>query len=434
MAFRNFPARLSNPIFYFMLCNAPSYSGPFGLFDSIRVWSWSNPGILEYNPAMNINPDVQDCAPAPIAEAWSWVDNPDDPDLIDVCQAVPSYLPHPDMLEFLAHSIRRGQAATYTDIQGILPLRQELSRDLKERYEASIEPQNIIITAGCNQGFCTAIDTLCQTGDNVIVPLPCYFNHEMWLTIRGITPKWLEFNDTTAVPDPGQIDDLVDNNTRAIVLVSPNNPTGAAYSDETLNQFFEVAKKHDLPLVVDETYRDFMDTSSTPHSLFQRSDWQGTFIHLYSFSKAFSLTGFRVGAIVAGDRFIEQASKIQDCVAICAPHVGQIAAQFGLENLKAWRNQKGTEMMKRASAIKQAFEAPDLDYKLISAGAYFAYIKHPFDATSRSVAERLAREFKIVCLPGIYFGKGQDAYLRFAFANVKENMFPELVKRLKASQ
>jgi aspartate/methionine/tyrosine aminotransferase len=383
---------------------------------------------------MNINPDVQDCAPAPIAEAWSWVDNPDDPDLIDVCQAVPSYLPHPEMLEFLAHSMRQGHAATYTDIQGILPLRQELCGDVKERYEADMDPESIIITAGCNQGFCTVIDTLCRTGDNVIVPLPCYFNHEMWLSIRGVTPRWLEFNDATAVPDPNKVDSLVDDNTRAIVLVSPNNPTGAAYSDEVLNQFFEVAKKHDLCLVVDETYRDFMDTSSIPHSLFQRNDWQDTFIHLYSFSKAFSLTGFRVGAMVAGDQFIEQASKIQDCVAICAPHVGQIAAQFGLENLKAWRNQKGAEMMQRAAAIKKAFDEPGLNYELVSAGAYFAYIKHPFDASSRAVAERLAREFKVVCLPGIYFGEGQDAYLRFAFANVEESMFPELVRRLTASQ
>jgi aspartate/methionine/tyrosine aminotransferase len=383
---------------------------------------------------MKINPNLQNCAPAPITEAWSWVENPDDSQLIDVCQAVPSYPPHPDMLEYLGEAMKRGEAATYTDIQGILPLREQLSLDILERYGSEVGPEKMIITAGCNQGFCTTVDSLCNNGDNVIVPLPCYFNHEMWLSIRGITPKWLEYNETTGEPNVDDVSGLVDDKTRAIILVSPNNPTGAIYSDQTLNLFFDVAKKYGLPLIIDETYRDFMDRSAPPHSLFDRPDWEDTFIHLYSFSKAFSLTGFRVGAMVGGDQFIEQASKVQDCVAICAPHVGQIAAQFGLENLKGWRDSKGDEMMKRASAIKQAFEHPDLEYKLVSSGAYFAYIKHPFDLPSRTVAEKLTRENKVISLPGTYFGEGQESFLRFSFANVEERHFPELVERLIRSQ
>ena len=383
---------------------------------------------------MKINPDVYDCAPAPIAEAWSWVDDPQDPDLIDVCQAVPAYLPHQSMLDFLSEEIRAGHAATYTDIQGILPLREALAKDIGERYRCEINPGEIVITAGCNQGFCTVIDALCQRGDNVIVPLPCYFNHEMWLSIRGIHPRWLDFNQQGAQPDAAQIAGLVDSRTRAIVLVTPNNPTGAIYSVDTIYQFFEAARAHGIPLIVDETYRDFMDDSAPPHTLFQQPDWRETFIHLYSFSKAFSLTGHRVGAMVAGIELVNQACKIQDCVAINAPHVGQIAAQFGLENLAQWKRKNGRDMIARAAAIKQAFNHPDLDYRIISAGAYFAYVQHPFEAPSQEVAQRLAREFKIVCLPGTYFGPGQESYFRFAFSCVPEQQFPELVNRLISSQ
>ena len=383
---------------------------------------------------MHINPNVLDCASAPIAEAWSWINNPDDPGLLDVCQAVPAYLPHRSMLEFLGDAVARGQAATYTEISGIQPLRQALAEDINNRYAAAVDADNIVITAGCNQGFCSVIDTLCQSGDNVIVPLPCYFNHEMWLSIRDINIQWLDFNDSTAEPDPVQADSFVNEKTRAIILISPNNPTGAIYSEETINAFYLVARKHGIPLVIDETYRDFMDDSRPPHSLFQQPGWQDTFIHLYSFSKAFSLTGHRVGAVVAGQPVLDQLTKIQDCVAISAPHIGQIAAQYGLENLTEWRRMKGNEMIARAAAIRTAFDDHRLEYHLISAGAYFAYIRHPFVDPSRKVAERLAREFKIVCLPGTYFGAGQEPFFRFAFANLEEDRFPELIDRLIASQ
>lgn len=383
---------------------------------------------------MKLNKNVLDCAPAPIEEAWSWITNPSDPELIDVCQAVPSYQPHDDMLAFLADTLSKGQAATYTDIKGILPLRQQLSLDIEERYGNAIHPDNILITAGCNQGFCSVIDSLCQTGDNVIVPLPCYFNHEMWLSIRGVEAQWLDFNDVKGQPDPEQAATLINSNTRAIVLVSPNNPTGAIYSDETLQHFYEVAKSAGIPLVIDETYRDFMSHDNAPHSLFNNPDWRDTFIHLYSFSKAFSLTGFRVGAIVAGGALLDQISKIQDCVAICAPHIGQVAAEFGLRHLKSWRDDNGRIMMHRAECIKQAFNHPQLDFELVSAGAYFAYIKHPYELPARTVAKSLVEQSKIVSLPGTYFGEGQESYMRFAFANVEETVFSDLVDRLIAHQ
>ena len=383
---------------------------------------------------MKINPNVNQCASAPIGEAWSWIDNPDDPELLDVCQAVPAYAPHQSMLDFLGEEISQGKAATYTAITGIKPLRDALAADINHRYASEVDAQNIMITAGCNQGFCSVIDTLCQSGDRVVVPVPCYFNHEMWLSIRGIGIDWLEFNSQTAEPDTATIDQLINEKTRAIILVTPNNPTGAIYSPQTIDAFYQAAKRHSVPLIVDETYRDFMGSSEPPHTLFSKPDWQENFIHLYSFSKAFALTGHRVGAVVAGCDFMTQISKVQDCIAISAPHAGQIAALFGLQHLTAWRNEKGDEMSNRAEAIKRAFAHPDLQYKLINAGAYFAYIQHPFEQSSTVVAERLAREFKIICLPGSYFGPGQDKYFRFAFANLEASRFPALIERLIQSQ
>jgi len=383
---------------------------------------------------MKFNPNVLDCAAAPIAEAWSWVKNPGSKNLIDMCQAVPAHLPPQSLRDYLGDAIKAGEGATYTDIRGIPALREALAGNISERYQGAVSEADILITAGCNQAFCSVIDTLCAVGDEVIVPLPCYFNHQMWLTARGVVPRYLSFNAETAMPDAEEARSLIGENTRAILLVTPNNPSGAIYSPECIEQFFVLAREHGIALIIDETYRDFIDIKQLPHRLFADPDWRDTLIHLYSFSKVFSLTGFRTGAVVAGQALLEQLKKIQDCTAICAPHAGQLAAVYGLQNLHAWKMDKSDELAQRAIAIKQAFEHPDLRYRLISAGAYFAYIEHPFDAPARDVVKRLIEEHEIISLPGSYFGRDQERFIRFAYANVHERHFDDLIARLIASQ
>jgi len=383
---------------------------------------------------MKFNPNVLDCAAAPIAEAWSWVTNAQSENLIDMCQAVPAHLPPQSLRDYLGEAIKAGEGATYTDIRGIPPLREALAANISERYQGSVTADDILITAGCNQAFCSVIDTLCEVGDEVIVPLPCYFNHQMWLTTRAVVPRYLSFNAETAMPDPGEASSLINERTRAILLVTPNNPSGAIYSHECIEQFFELAQKHGLALIMDETYRDFIDINQLPHRLFSRSDWRETLVHLYSFSKVFSLTGFRTGAVAASQALLDQLKKIQDCTAICAPHAGQLAAVYGLQNLQAWKLEKSDELARRAIAIKLAFDRADLNYRLISAGAYFAYIEHPFEAPARDVVKRLIQQHEIISLPGSYFGRDQEQFIRFAYANVHERHFDDVIRRLIASQ
>jgi aspartate/methionine/tyrosine aminotransferase len=383
---------------------------------------------------MNFNPNVIECASAPIAEAWSWVTNPTSDRLIDMCQAVPGHLPAQSLLDHLAELIKQGKGATYTDIRGILPLREALADNINQRYQANINAEDLMITAGCNQAFCSVIDTLCATGDEVIIPLPCYFNHEMWLSTRGVKTQFLPFNTQTAIPDYNLVAVLINSKTRAIVLVTPNNPTGAIYSKECITAFYQIAKKHNIALIIDETYRDFSDSSEPPHTLFQSSDWGNNFIHLYSFSKVFSLTGYRTGAVAASAAFFDQMKKVQDCTAISAPHVGQLAALYGLQNLDDWKADKAQQLQQRAIAIKSAFEHPKLKYRLISAGAYFAYVEHPFKQPSRDVVKRLIQDFEVITLPGSYFGPQQDNFIRFAFANIDQSRFDEVIERLIESQ
>jgi aspartate/methionine/tyrosine aminotransferase len=164
-------------------------------------------------------------------------------------------------------------------------------------------------------------------------------------------------------------------------------------------------------------------------------NWQDTLVHLYSFSKIYALAGYRLGSIVAGPAMITETEKVLDCMTICPPQIVQRAALFALRELDQWKAEKRDTMRGRLDAIRAAFESGNLDYELVSSGAYFAYVRHPFRGEpSKSVAQRLAKQHDLLCLPGSMFGPGQDDYLRFAFANLDAALMPDVIARLKESQ
>ncbi|MEX2648492.1 MAG: aminotransferase [Alphaproteobacteria bacterium] len=389
--------------------------------------------------AYPLNALVDSVLTPPIAEAWSWVEGRDFPTnrpLVDVCQAVPGYPPHDSLARHVAMRAALPETARYTDIAGIAPLREALAADIRARYGGGVEARHVLITAGCNQAFFSAMIALARTGDEVILPLPFYFNHEMTLTGLGIRAVALACDaDAGGVPDALAAARLITPATRAIVLVTPNNPTGAVYPPATIRAFHDLCAKRGIALVIDETYRDFLADNARPHDLFGDPAWDETFVHLYSFSKAYALTGYRVGAVACGARLGAAIAKVQDCVQICAPRIGQDAALFGLQTLDGFRKEKCALMAERADALRRAFATPGLRYRMLSCGAYFAYVRHPFEGSSSvSVARRLATEHNLLCLPGSYFGPGQDAYLRFAFANLDADWMPEIARRLIDSQ
>jgi aspartate/methionine/tyrosine aminotransferase len=374
-------------------------------------------------------------APPPIPEAHSWIAGrsfPSSKPLIDVAQAVPGYPPPKSLTDHLASVIGEAASARYTDVPGLPALRQALAADMAAFYGARIEADDVSITAGCNQAFCLAVMASAAAGDEVILPLPYYFNHQMWLEMQGITARHLPFRaDRSGVPDPDEAAKLIGPRTRAIVLVTPNNPTGAIYPPNVIAAFFRLARSHGLALILDETYRDFLPTDEAPHGLFAEPGWRDTLVQLYSFSKVYCLTGYRVGSIITGPALGEEIAKAMDTISICAPRIGQLAAIYGLGHLGEWRA-KNTQLMRgRLDAVLQALSRNDLGYRLISAGAYFAYLAHPFDGRpAMQVARRLADEQNILALPGSMFGPAQDGFLRIAFANAEAAMMPELAKRL----
>lgn len=384
------------------------------------------------------NPLVLGVAEPPIAEAQGWIEGrvfPADRLLLNMAQAVPSYSPADALQDHLATAARQPDTSLYTEILGVPDLRATLATHMGETYGAVLDAGDFGITAGCNQAFCVAMSALAGPGDEVILPAPWYFNHQMWLQMQGITPVSLHCDEMKgAMPDPAAAAALIGQRTRAIVLVTPNNPTGAIYPPALIDAFYELARERDIALVLDETYKDFMPGTAPPHDLFTRADWRDVFIQLYSFSKAYSLTGYRVGSVAGGPAIMAAIEKIMDCVAICAPRIGQEAALYGLRHLADWRGAKRDLMQDRTEALRAAFRDTNSGYGLVSSGAYFAWVRHPFgDRNATDVARMLATDHNLLCLPGTMFGPGQDNYLRLAFANLEADKMGEVGERLAAS-
>jgi aspartate/methionine/tyrosine aminotransferase len=380
------------------------------------------------------NPLVRDTGSPPIPEAQGWARryNGSRGPLIDMSQAVPGYPPHEDILKHVADAAGTLAAARYGDIYGDEGLRAALARDISTRYTAHVTADEIAITSGCNQAFVLAAMTLAKAGDNIILPAPWYFNHQMTLDMIGVEPRALACKaEQNFVPDIDDARKLIDAKTRAIVLVTPNNPTGAIYPRETIANFAKLAAENNIWLVIDETYRDFLNADyGTPHDVFSSPTWQSNVLSLYSFSKAYCVPGHRVGAIIGGKAILDEVGKVIDCVQICAPRAAQTALTWAIPSTISWREANTREIEHRAEAFKAAMTKIE-GWRLDSIGAYFAFVAHPFsDVPVKRVAERLAEERGVLALPGPYFGPNQETHLRIAFANVTSDLIAELPLRL----
>ncbi len=323
----------------------------------------------------------------PIQEAQGWIKpGARNRMLLNFCQAVPRY-PAAEALQAEVARLAADPAMSfYTDIFGLPELRDGLARHMAADYAGDVKADDVAITMGCNQAFSAALMAIAGKGDNVIIPSPYFFNHQMWFDMQGIEARYIPaFTADGPFPRAADAAPLIDANTRAIVLCTPNNPTGAIYSPALIREFFDLAQRHCIALVIDETYKDFRDDLAPAHNLFAEANWRETFIQLFSFSKTYAMTGYRAGSIIAGTKVLAEIEKVLDCLGICAPHISQRAALFALTNLEPWKAEKRAAMIARTAAIRQAFETPGLRYRLITSGANFAYVEHPFTGRSGEI-------------------------------------------------
>ena len=372
----------------------------------------------------------------PVMEAYSWIADKDFSNLplINVSQAAPVDPPPAPLLAHMVSVIQENDTHLYGPVLGMTALRAEIAKQWSSAYGGSVSTAQVGITSGCNQAFSAAIAMLCGEGDEVLLPTPFYFNHKMWLDMAGVDAVALPCTGNM-IPDPRIAATLISHRTRAIVLVTPNNPCGVEYPAEVILDFYQLAKSHGIAIIIDETYRDFHSKLGAPHELFKQPYWDQTLIQIYSFSKAYRLTGHRIGAVVTSKVRMTEIEKFLDTVSVCPNQLGQKAALWGLQNLSVWLANERLEILARRSAIIEHFPIlADHGWQLLGVGAYFAYLKHPYAMESDQLAKKFVDEASILTLPGTMFvpagDKSGKSQIRIAFANINVDGIKILFNRI----
>ena len=377
--------------------------------------------------------------PPPVLEVKNWLSNPDlqpSKPLIDVSQAAPTEPPPEKMLEFMANKILCDNAVnTYGPVLGLDELRESLASKWSRQYQGKVSKENVAVTSGCNQAFCASISSFTSENDEVIIPTPWYFNHHMWLQMAGVKSIPLD-TDANMNPIIEKAEALITDRTRAIVLVSPNNPSGAIYSNQLLQKFFDLCQSNQIRLIIDETYKDFHPNASQPHTLLENNNWDQVLTILYSFSKTYRMTGHRIGALLTSKENLIEIEKALDTFTVCPPQLGQYAANWGLNNLEAWAAERRTEILQRAKHFSEKFQPLSAaGWSLRGCGAYFAFVEHPFEDESNILAPLILRDQGILLMPGTMFYPKHNPLgsrsFRIAFANIDKNKISTLLERLK---
>lgn len=349
--------------------------------------------------------------------------------LLDLSQAAPSFPPAGAVVDRIAAAAREPDTSRYAPQPGVPALREAFAADLAAAYRCPMAPTNVLITAGCNQAFCLVASAIAAPGDSVVVVAPFYFNHDMWLRVEGIEVRHLMV-EADGLPAVDRLKELADERTRAVVLVSPGNPTGVTMPPELIMAFGVEARRHGLVLILDETYRTYRNTTAPAHDLFADGDWGEHVASLHSFSKDLAIPGYRVGAIVGGPALLTEALKLLDCVAISAPRIAQEAALTGLVHTGPWRSEQVARIAGLQRRFEDAMARGPGGFELVSAGAYFGWVRHPFsEVPTERVVRALVLDHDVLTIPGTAFTPQDDRMLRLSFANLGDEELDELPRR-----
>ena len=382
-----------------------------------------------------INPNIKNISEPPIPLAISWSNEYDGRygELIDMSQAVPSYPPHPKLMESFMHFSSDKKLLSYGEIEGEEILRKNYSNHINKKYQTNTSYNQILITSGCNQAFIASIICLAEAGDEIMISNPGYFSHELSLKMLNIKPKFFDLNKNKNFEiDLNEIEKKITPKVKALVIVSPGNPTGSPQSKETLNKLLNLCNKKNIFLIIDETYRDFIyPNNGKPHNLFDNENWGSYLIQLYSFSKSFCIPGHRLGAITADIKMISEISKIMDNIQICAPRPAQQSVAGFLPDLDNFIDKKCIEIGKKVKLFSSSLPKSS-GWEISSIGTFFAYVKHPYkDIECDKLSKILASKYGLITIPGIYFGNKQERYLRMSIAGLSNKEIIEVKNRLQ---
>lgn len=352
--------------------------------------------------------------------------------VISLGQALPFYGPPPSVLRAAQAALQRSDVHGYTTDPGRPSLRRALAERLQQEFGLDCGPDDVMITAGANHAFTTALMTLVSAGDQVVLPAPYFTNHQMAVQAAGAVAIEAPVGDRESYRVTwDDIAPALTERTRAVVLCNPSNPTGAPVAAAAGRRIVSELATRGILAISDETYMHFV-YDGMHWSAAAGRDWRRNVVVIGTFSKSFAMMGWRVGFMLADAAVCTQATKVQDAMIICAPTIAQMAVEAAIREDWSYPLTFHADLLDRRRRLSDALASCDGVSWVPTAGGFFAFVRVDGCRDSNELALRLLDEAHVVTIPGSSFGRSGEGCLRLSYGSVDANALDQAVGRLTA--
>ncbi len=344
------------------------------------------------------------------------------PDAISLGVGEPDFDTPWNIREEGIYSLEKGRTF-YTSNAGLLELRQEICNYLERRFRLSYNPKNeVLITVGGSEGIDVALRAMLNPGDEVIIPEPCFVSYVPCVQLAGGVPVTVSLkNENQFRLTKEELEAAITEKTKILMLSYPNNPTGAVMEREDLEAIAEVIIKHDLYVISDEIYAELTYNSGHTSIASLPGMWERTIV-INGFSKAFAMTGWRLGFAVGPAMILEQMTKVHQFAIMCAPTNSQYAAVVAMRDCDKDIVRMREAYDQRRRYLLDAFQKMGLScFEPYGAFYIFPCIKE-FGLSSEEFATRLLHSKKVAVVPGDAFGECGEGFLRISYAYSLEEL------------
>lgn len=355
------------------------------------------------------------------------------PGTISLGQGVVHYGPPPIVAEAVAKALSESSTHEYNDGAGIPLLVDAIRRKLAVENHIEVgRDSRIMVTAGANMAFMHAVLAITMPGDEVILPTPFYFNHEMAIEMAGCKVVRVPTDDRYQLR-LDLLEQAITPRTRALVTISPNNPSGAVLSERSLRAVNDLCRLRGIVHISDEPYEYFTYGSATHVSPASFPDAAGHTISLYSLSKAYGFAGWRIGYMVYPEAMAAAVMKSQDTILICPTIAAQVGAAAALSVGRSYSEPFVRELASiRDIVVSELSTLGELATVPAADGAFYILLRVNRPLDPLVLGERLVREHKVAVVPGVSFGMTDGCYFRVAFGALQKATVTEGIGRLVA--
>lgn len=352
-------------------------------------------------------------------------------DVVSLGQALPFFPPPPSALRAAHDALSSHDVHLYSTDPGRPSLRRALADRLRRFARVDCGPEDLVITAGANHAFTTALATLVSAGDEVVLPAPYFTNHYMAVQAAAAIPIEAPIADRMSYGLTWEdVEPSLTPRTRAVVLCNPSNPTGAPVGAAEGARIVAELGHRGIGVVSDETYMHFV-YGAGHWSAASEPGWRRNVVVVGTFSKSFAMMGWRVGYLLADASVCEQATKIQDAMIICAPVISQMAAEGAVRDDWDYPMSFHAELLRRQRLVSDNLNAIRSVEWAPTPGGFFAFARIAGCGDSHALALDLLAQAHVVTIPGSAFGPSGEGCLRVSYGSVEADALEEAMRRLR---